>query len=274
MDAKSPPPPPPPDESSRSLLDLLLFMSSIFLLAPMLLERPRRMAPPPPPAGPAPVTCDPPPPCEGRCAEVLALIRSERASSSWKNYYESIAVWLERHGLEGGVMVEVGTAYGGLASHLLKRLPTLSVHAVDPFLFGYDLSDNMSNRYTELTRQYGDGLSDLWAEAMRHDLGGVHGCRYRLNHGMSADVAPLYAPRSVDAVFIDGDHQRAGVQTDLDAWRPVCKLRGSLIFNDFNGRFQGVMDVANDFARATGQAILVVPPEQYENRALFNLLPL
>lgn len=43
---------------------------------------------------------------------------------------------------------------------------------------------------------------------------------YRMD---SYSAAQFFKPKSVDMVFIDGDHTEAGVLTDLKAWWPICK---------------------------------------------------
>lgn len=39
----------------------------------------------------------------------------------------------------------------------------------------------------------------------------------------SFSAAQFFKPRSIDMIFIDGDHSAAGVITDVKAWLPICK---------------------------------------------------
>jgi len=44
-------------------------------------------------------------------------------------------------------------------------------------------------------------------------------------------------PRSIDLLFIDGDHSEKAVQNDLDAWFPFVKSEGLVLFHDFSSFF-------------------------------------
>ena len=39
----------------------------------------------------------------------------------------------------------------------------------------------------------------------------------------SFSAAQFFKPKSIDMIFIDGDHSRAGVLTDVKVWMPICK---------------------------------------------------
>lgn len=54
------------------------------------------------------------------------------------SYYPAVADHLVAAGATSGLLVEVGTALGGLASLLMERLPDMKYTAVDPFLADYD----------------------------------------------------------------------------------------------------------------------------------------
>lgn len=38
----------------------------------------------------------------------------------------------------------------------------------------------------------------------------------------SVEAAKFFKPKSIDMIFIDGDHTKEGVTTDINAWLPVC----------------------------------------------------
>lgn len=241
----------------------------------------RARAPAPAPAKNASrfAPCSPPNPttCDGVCGELLKFILKERAASSWNAYYEDVAAWVHRHGLggpdNGGVLVEVGTAYGGLTRYLLDRFPTLHVHAVDPFVGLYDGGDHMSNLFDSLRKTHGDAdFPPIWARALAFDAGQAAGCRYRLIRDHSASAAARYPRRSVDMIFIDGDHTRGGVDADIAAWAPVVKLGRAMLFNDYqHARWPGVVGAVDAHAERTGQVVQYLPQQAWGNVAIFNL---
>jgi hypothetical protein len=175
-------------------------------------------------------------------------------------------------------LVEVGTAFGGLAHHLLGRLPLLQLVAVDPFL-PYDPGDEQSRVLERAQMKYaGRGRtetgSELWARAMRFDMAGAFGCRYRLVHAASVAAAAEAAASgsAVDAAFIDGDHTYQGIEADLAAWRPLVRENGLLMFNDYDyGMFPGVKAMVDAHAVMTGQNVIVIGEPRHHNVALRNL---
>ena len=102
-----------------------------------------------------------------------------------------------------GVLVEVGTAYGGLAHHILATHPKVRVIAVDPFFGDYDTGDSMSNYFRGLREEFGqDKFSALWAQAMAYEGGRNFGCRYSLYNTYSEKAAALFPKRSIDMMCV------------------------------------------------------------------------
>ena len=211
--------------------------------------------------------------CEGPCLELLRKIQSERVRQAWPAYYADIAYEVDRRGVSEGVFLEVGTAFGGLAQHLLRTFPRLRVVAVDPFFGDYDSQDLMSSYFAQLRAQYGQKeFSKLWAQAMAYEGGQAFGCRYSLVNSVSKDAARHFPPGSLDMVFVDGDHTREGVETDIATWQPVLKVGRSFLFNDYQqGPWPGVVAAVNALAESTGQPVHYLPNPEWGNVALFNL---
>ena len=184
------------------------------------------------------------------------------------------------------VFVEIGTAYGGLSEYLLQRLPSLMVISIDPFLPGYDPGDVMSQFYSKLQREFAlqgntsESGSEVWARAMRYSFRDF-GSRYCLKHGLSSDVAAEFrnvrrVKGSVDAIFIDGDHTFAGVETDIVSWQPIVREGGLLIFNDYDASpgstfFQGVRNNVDALAIMTSQPISYIGHLSHTNVVLKNV---
>jgi hypothetical protein len=205
--------------------------------------------------------------------ELLDRIRQERAKSTWSQYYGDVAAELYRRCVSEGVVVEVGTAYGGLARHLLSTHPKLRVIAVDPFYGDYDGADSMSTFFRGMREQYGQSqFSALWARALAFEGGQDFGCRYSVHNQFSEAAARHFPPRSLDAIFIDGDHTQAGVEKDIAVWAPVVKVGRPLLFNDYQeDRWPGVVKAVNDLAERTAQPVYFLPQRSWGNVMLFNL---
>lgn len=90
----------------------------------------------------------------------------------------------------------------------------------------------------------------------------------------SAQIATL-PDRSLDWIYIDGDHSRDGVAKDLDAARQKVKAGGTIIFNDYTlwsvGEVMpyGVMSVVNAFVNQ-GNPVLgfAIAPHGYHDIAV------
>lgn len=170
------------------------------------------------------------------------------------NYYEDVARFI-RDRFDQPRIVEIGTAFGGLADHLAGELRRSNVYAVDPFLAGYDPQDYQSNLYSSWmeTRGMSNSLfSKCWASALVTEQRARHGCRYHQLNMMSKDAALLFLDQSVDVIFIDGLHTYEGVATDILAWLPkMIRPGGVMIFNDVHD----IVDVnraVRDFQRSLG----------------------
>lgn len=74
-------------------------------------------------------------------------------------------------------------------------------------------------------------------------LGGLEGERnafekYKLappiqHLGMSADIGKEWPSWTIELLFIDGDHHRAGLEADIDAWLPHVAPMGYILFHDY-----------------------------------------
>mmetsp|Transcript_51129 Transcript_51129/g.165138 ORF Transcript_51129/g.165138 Transcript_51129/m.165138 type:complete len:219 (-) Transcript_51129:162-818(-) len=113
-----------------------------------------------------------------------------RARKAWsRQYYDDVFQFIAKRApdLQQPLrIVEVGTAFGGLANYLLQRLPRAQLYAVDPFLSGYDPSDRHAHTMAAIASKLWLNKTELsvaWASGMAYDLTARHGsCRYRLFH--------------------------------------------------------------------------------------------
>jgi hypothetical protein len=177
------------------------------------------------------------------------------------DYYPDISEYIRKNA-KAGVIVEIGTAFGGLAEHLLVALPASTVHAVDPFLASYAKGDWMSDWYDGLVDQLQTSraqVSNIYAGAMRADMHAHFGCRYTLHWALSTTGALDFADRGVQVIFIDGLHTYEGVVSDIKAWARKLEDGALIILNNFEtGAFPGVSKAAHALASILGERIVVV----------------
>ena len=102
------------------------------------------------------------------------------------------------------VVVEIGIARAELSTYLLKHVPGIrEYHGVDPFVGGYDGKDAMS------TSGFANFSSVDWAAGVLYNMKSF-GCRFLLHYGTSLTMAAHFSNRSIDCIFIDGDHTYNG----------------------------------------------------------------
>lgn len=168
----------------------------------------------------------------------------------------NLADYLNRTGRTGEA-AEVGTHRGEFAAAFLAWWQGKRLYCVDPW--------RPMPGYEDQARLLPGGGADRDADyaACRERLARFGGRAVLLRYA-SAEAAPMFAPESLDCVYLDGDHRPEQVAADLGAWWPVVRPGGVLAGHDFLSRapylaFEGVQPAVLDFAGRHGLDVLVVP---------------
>jgi len=147
-------------------------------------------------------------------------------------------------------MAEVGVWTSELSSVLLERFPALQMLLVDPYHLrvGGSLGGASGNQ----------GFSTA---ALEKSLEVTQPYRARATHVVqsSIEAASWVAPRSLDLVFIDGDHSHEGARSDIHAWWPLLRNGGVLAGHDYTFTWPGVVRAVNEFALTKGLAVHFTP---------------
>lgn len=126
--------------------------------------------------------------------------------------------------------VEVGVWKGDFSAEILDTANPAELHLVDPWSF--------EPRYPG--RLYGGRLAKNQSEMDRIYFGVVNRFRFFNNvlvHRMkSVAAAEVFEPKSLDWVYIDGDHSYSAVLADLQAWYPKVVTGGLLTGDDLAWR--------------------------------------
>jgi hypothetical protein len=137
--------------------------------------------------------------------------------SEWLAYSRSILGWMsddeltwlyeQSHGKR--LIVEVGVWRG-------RSLSALAAGSAGNVI-GVDCWNSQDLTYTQLAPH---GQDAIYCEAQKNLA--RFGDRVQLIRGDSKWAAKLLADRSIDMLFIDGDHNYEGVKADLDLLLPLC----------------------------------------------------
>jgi hypothetical protein len=145
-------------------------------------------------------------------------------------------------------MVEVGVDRAVFAHHFLSRWQGSHYWGIDDYEpFPESAWDRQADYLMAVARleQFGD--------------------RARLVKMPSAAAAELFAPGSVDLVYIDGAHDKGSVITDLLAWYPAVSDHGIIAGHDWDDQeaHAGVKEAVTVFAQARDLTIYTTAVEGY-----------
>lgn len=145
-----------------------------------------------------------------------------------------LSMLIQEHGWLDGV--EVGVWKGENLAALLAENPELAMVGVDQWVTGDPALDPKPGaQRTEADTGYRSYASEDMRAVMAQAYGvaSVFGpSRCTLIHAPSLVAAARFPVRTVDFVFIDGDHTSEGVEADIRAWVPSIKRTGWLLGHD------------------------------------------
>lgn len=132
---------------------------------------------------------------------------------------------------------------------LLRHMPKRAACAEVGVLIG-DFSE-LILRCTDASELHLIDIQPMAIEAARRRFNGDNGIRFHL--GDSSQVLKGFPQRSLDWIYLDGDHSYPAVKRDLEAARQVVKRDGLIALNDYTffgpSDFQkyGVMEALHEF---------------------------
>lgn len=134
--------------------------------------------------------------------------------------------------INAGTFVEVGAKEGRTTGALLKALPNLEVHAIDPWAPVPNADEDYSGW------DFAKIEAEFWANVGEHKDRCEH---WRMT---SLQAATAFDPRMCerpDVVFIDAAHDYQNAMADIKAWWPLVREGGYLCGHDYQHKFPGVM---------------------------------
>jgi len=137
-------------------------------------------------------------------------------------YYINISRWKSLPYLfaELGIktMVEIGTETGKYADCLLRKIPDLKLYCIDPWIEYKEYREGMQPIINEYYQRTTELLKDKNCEIIR---------KYSL------DAIKDFEDESIDAVFIDGNHDFQNCTNDIVEWTKKVKKGGIIAGHDY-----------------------------------------
>lgn len=132
---------------------------------------------------------------------------------------------------------EIGTHAGLTSAKLLEHVPRLTLTSIDPYL-DPNISPQQAGIVRRMLSRYGR-RSELWK--------------------LTSLAASTMFNRTLDLVFIDGDHSYDAVISDLGSWVPKVRPGGVVVGHDFNARWPGVVRAVHEEVASRGAALHLGP---------------
>jgi Methyltransferase domain len=127
--------------------------------------------------------------------------------------------------LRGGVIAEVGVAYGDFSEFILKTLEPKIFVAFDLFqMHNMPVAWGVPTSVTLKGMTHVDFYKNRFAS---------RGDQVVIEVGNSNDTVPCYQDKLFDMIYIDAAHDYEGVKRDAQAAAVKIKEDGVLIFNDY-----------------------------------------
>lgn len=120
--------------------------------------------------------------------------------------------------------IEVGVWRGEFSVQMINALQPTQFYGVDPYCYA---PDQVSAPGPEFANQ---AKLDKLANTVSSHLQSRGG---ELLRAPSVTAAKQFKGRTVDVVYLDGDHTYAGVARDIKAWLPKVKVGGYLCGHDY-----------------------------------------
>lgn len=162
---------------------------------------------------------------------------------------------------KGGIVAEVGVAYGDFTKHILNQIKPQKMYAIDYYNGNNPGGDIWGRRDYE-----NSGLTPLqWYEREFHAE--ISKGILETRQGMSWECLADFPDEYFDYVYLDACHSYDSVKRDVDVLRYKVKDGGMLVFNDYTyynlytdpksaEGYYGVALVANEFINITKSEVL------------------
>ena len=134
-------------------------------------------------------------------------------------------------------IVEIGVAKGENAEHILKKCKLEKYFLIDPFIH-----------------------KPFYKKAIKYKS-------VVFLKAKSEDVAKTFENKSLDLVFVDGDHSYEAVKRDIEMWLPKIRKGGLLIGHDYCDKWLGVRKAVDEMLKK----ITLVPIEYKVNNSHNNI---
>jgi len=150
--------------------------------------------------------------------------------------------------------IEIGVWQGWYMRHLLMRTP-MHIYGIDPWVATESYGDVDPKAEDFDPMALGDDGYE-WQEARYMAtmslFRGAPPSRCTVLRSFSYLLTPFFPDKTVDFVYIDGEHTYDAVTQDIADWWPKVKPGGIMAGHDYNETNPGTKQAVNEFAEKYG----------------------
>ncbi len=160
----------------------------------------------------------------------------------------------------GGLCAEIGVWKGEFSRLILEVCRPRELHLIDPWAFQADVP----GRWYSGTIARSQADMDAIHQGVVDALGKVPGVS--IHRRFSRDAAELFEERSLDWVYIDGDHSHEGALDDLRTYATRVRRGGFLAGDDLYWKPQDghpVKRAVDDFVAGGGAELIALVDDQF-----------
>lgn len=184
--------------------------------------------------------------------EIEKKIYRHMQTNTWPNlYYDVVPKIISLHDYK--IIVEVGVGLGGHAESILRSTDNTTYFGIDPYV--YVPGDAFLEDVAKYTKDKQQSFEYLYNWVNHDRLSSFQG-RYRIIRKPSLIASKLFADKSIDCLFIDGDHRYSCVLDDLIAWYPKLKNDGMILGTDYFRK--DVARAVSEFAKMVDLPLLLL----------------
>jgi len=152
-------------------------------------------------------------------------------------HYKPLAQLIKEQGYKR--IVEIGTAYGGNAYHLLSTTDIDSLICIDPYIFYPEMPGFICQEEYDTLYQFASDRLKPWeyATILR-----------------TTSQEAIHQLKPVDLIFLDGSHDYEDVRWECQHYIDIVLPGGVLSGHDYN-IFEGVNKAVDEFGKKIGKPV-------------------
>ena len=148
-------------------------------------------------------------------------------------YYWQLSNYINSKGYKTGI--EIGTAYGGCANHLLTECKLERLVCVDPYKY-----------YPDMPGLFDQSDYDRLKIQTQKRLNNYNGIKFIYDSSYDALLELMFD--KVDFVFLDGLHTYEMVKWEIEHYSKLIRPGGALIGHDYD-TFKGVKKAVDEYCK-------------------------